>query len=75
MLCMSWYSKPPVFVTPQKWKKHFKLGKEKDEAVALAVKMFPASESMFFGPRGGVLDGPAEASLIAVYGFEMENAS
>jgi crossover junction endodeoxyribonuclease RuvC len=35
---------PTTYVTPQSWKKHFNLSKEKEEARALAIKLYPSVE-------------------------------
>ena len=63
---------PTVMVTPQKWKKHFGLSADKRQAVELACEKFPDVKEKFYGPRGGLRDGLAEAALIALYGYEME---
>ena len=61
--------KPYEIVTPAKWKKYFNLlKKEKSDSVNLAMKYFP--ESDFVTKRGRLLDGRAEAALIALYMFE-----
>lgn len=50
------------------WKKEIMggMGKEKDAAVYKAQQLFPLMK--FRGPKGGLLDGLAEALLIAEYG-------
>lgn len=63
---------PTTLVTPQKWKKHFGLTAHKKDAVELAAYRFPENKERFYGPRGGIKDGLAEAALIALYGYEME---
>lgn len=35
---------PMFYITPVEWKKHYKLTRDKEEARALAVKMFPDAE-------------------------------
>jgi crossover junction endodeoxyribonuclease RuvC len=35
---------PYVYITPTEWKKHYKLTSDKEEARALAIKMFPDAE-------------------------------
>lgn len=55
-------------VTPQKWKAHFRLSKEKGAARGLAAQRFPASASAFARVKD---DGRAEAALIALYGAEV----
>jgi crossover junction endodeoxyribonuclease RuvC len=58
-------SMPLETVTPQKWKAHFRLGKDKDEARQLATRKWP------HGPFSRVKDaGRAEAALIALYAIE-----
>lgn len=59
---------PTSMPTPQQWKKEIGVGAAKDAAVARACDLFPAYSGVFFGPRGGKLDGLAEAALIALYG-------
>lgn len=54
-------------IRPQKWKKYFSLiKKDKKESVSLAMKLFPDIE--YTTKRGRLLDGRAEALLIAEYG-------
>jgi crossover junction endodeoxyribonuclease RuvC len=51
-------------VQPQKWKKQFALIKKgKRDSVTVATKLFPSIE--FITPRGRLMDGKAEACLIA----------
>ena len=61
------------FVAPKVWKKHFGLlKKEKKDSVEKACFVFPKDKDFFTRPKrgGGVkmLDGRAEAALIAGYG-------
>jgi crossover junction endodeoxyribonuclease RuvC len=35
---------PTTYVTPAEWKRHYKLTSDKEEARALAIKMFPKAE-------------------------------
>lgn len=58
------------FVRPAVWKKRFNLSRDKLESVALAQQLFPEVE--YETERGRLLDGRAEALLIAKYGLEME---
>jgi len=70
------------FVAPKVWKKHFGLKKEskeisksfKEKSVKKACELFPNQTNLFTRPkRGGgtmMLDGRAEAALIAYYGRE-----
>lgn len=56
-------------IRPQEWKAATATPKDKRQATTRAVQLFgSASRSLFYGPRGGVLDGRAEAALIAFYG-------
>ena len=60
---------PVTRVTPRTWKKYFGLGPDKKEAVDHAVSLFSDYKELFYGPRGGLKDGVAEAALIAFYGY------
>lgn len=57
-------------VRPGIWKKALNLPKEKEAAVARAESLEPRIE--FRTPRGRLLDGKAEAFLIAFYGMMKE---
>lgn len=57
---------PLHYVTPAKWKKHFRLSSDKEEARAYAIRMWPQSEHF----RRKKDEGRAEAALIARYGAE-----
>lgn len=64
------YCKSYVRVPPQSWKGKLGLdGKQHEGAVAAAAGLwdaqYPAATAMIRGPRGGVLDGPLDALLIA----------
>lgn len=65
---------PLTLIHPVTWKKAimFGMGKEKDAAVYRAQQLFPNLE--FKGPRGGLLDGRAEAMLIAYYGYKYSSS-
>lgn len=52
---------PLHFVTPQRWKKHFRLGADKDEGRAKAISMWPACQH--FSRKKD--HGRAEAALLA----------
>lgn len=65
---------PVTLVTPQVWKKALAVPADKGLAVKRASEIFPAHAGLFRGPRGGALDGPAEAALIAYYGRQQEQA-
>ena len=54
-------------VTPQKWKKHFGLTADKEQARQLATRRFPAHADRF---KRKLDAGRAEACLIALYHFE-----
>ena len=54
-------------VTPQKWKKHFGLAADKEQARQLATRRFPAQADKF---KRKMDAGRAEACLIALYHFE-----
>lgn len=57
-------------IVPTKWKKALRVPADKKEAVLRAEEMFPLQRELFRGPRGGVMDGRAEAALIALYGSQ-----
>ncbi len=50
---------------PHIWKGKMNLSKDKTASVRLAADLWPAWRDKFVGPRGGMLDGMAEAALIA----------
>ena len=58
---------PYTLITPQKWKKHFGLSKEKDHSRLLATRLYPSMADQFARKKD---DGRAEAILIAKYGSE-----
>jgi hypothetical protein len=55
-------------IVPTKWKAALRVPASKKEAVQRADQLFPEHREIFRGARGGVLDGRAEAALIALYG-------
>lgn len=55
-------------VRPQVWKTATRTPKDKKQATTRAAQLFPGAHAQFFGPRGGVMDGRAEAALLAFYG-------
>jgi hypothetical protein len=57
---------PTYLVTPGRWKKHFRLTADKEEARALAIRMWPSSEHF----RRKKDHGRAEAALLAKYATE-----
>ena len=56
---------PIQFVTPAKWKSHFRLSKDKGVARGEAMRRFPLRADLFRRVKD---DGRAEAALIALYG-------
>lgn len=56
---------PISLVTPQEWKRSFRLGPDKNEARLIAARMFPANAQTFARAKD---DGRAEASLLALFG-------
>jgi crossover junction endodeoxyribonuclease RuvC len=58
---------PLHFITPQKWKRHFKLSSDKEQARALALRLFPACADSFKLKKH---HDRAEAALIARFGAE-----
>jgi crossover junction endodeoxyribonuclease RuvC len=60
---------PRHYVTPNVWKKHFKLPPDKEAARALALQRFPATGFHFARKKD---HGRAEAALIALYAHEMD---
>lgn len=71
---------PYMEVRPDIWKKHFSISKKKGGsailksaskkiAVAKAMALFPqVPKETFYGPKGGLRDGKAEALLLAEFG-------
>lgn len=57
---------PLHLVTPGKWKKHFRLSADKEEARALAIRLWPSSPCF----QRKMDHGRAEAALIARYAAE-----
>lgn len=63
---------PMTQVKPAAWKKAMKVPADKRAAVKRASQLLPAASGTFVGPRGGIIDGRAEAALLALYGaFEL----
>lgn len=58
---------PINFVTPNKWKSHFKLGRDKDQSRQKASALWPLFVNQFSRKKD---DGRAEAALIARWGYE-----
>ena len=62
---LEWFKIPYEEIRPAKWKKEFSLDRDKAKSVALAKKLFPTQELVT--KRGRLLDGRAEALLMAEY--------
>ncbi len=58
---------PVHFVSPQRWKKHYRLDADKEKSRREALRLFPAAADRFARKKD---DGRAEAALIARYGVE-----
>ena len=65
---------PVSLVAPVKWKRVMGLSADKADSVKRATETFPSHAMLFRGPRGGALDGPAEAALLAAYGRQVQQA-
>jgi crossover junction endodeoxyribonuclease RuvC len=63
---------PVTLVTPQEWKRHFRLGPDKNEARLIASRMFPANARDFTRVKD---DGRAEAALLALFGSQQASGS
>lgn len=66
-------------ISPQKWKNYFGLpGKQDDrqslQGAAIWCKSYPQYKGLIYGPRGGILDGPLDALLIAEYLRRIESS-
>ncbi len=61
---------PIQYVTPAKWKGHFRLNRDKGVSRGLATQRFPDCADLFKRVKD---DGRAEAALIALYGKEATN--
>jgi crossover junction endodeoxyribonuclease RuvC len=60
---------PYHFVGPGRWKKHFRLSADKEQARALAVRLWPEAAGQFSLKKH---HGRAEAALIARYAAETQ---
>lgn len=58
---------PIEYISPQKWKRDLKLGKNKDESRELASRIFPDNSKDWKLKKH---DGRAEAALIAYHSFK-----
>ena len=61
-----------VLVTPQVWKKHFRLDGDKEKGRALALRTFAKTPEHFSRKKD---QGRAEAALIALYGAIAEGGA
>ena len=59
---------PVTPVPPNTWKKAVGASADKKQCVARACEIFPRYADLFYGPKGGIKDGLAEAALIAFFG-------
>lgn len=62
---------PLDYVAPTSWKKHFRLGSDKEQARALVLNRFPPVAKTFARKKD---HGRAEASLLALYRWETRKA-
>lgn len=60
---------PTALVTPQEWKRSFRLGPDKSEARLVAARLLPMNAKDFTRVRD---DGRAEAALLALFGSHHE---
>jgi dienelactone hydrolase len=66
LMCLTAHAIPFQIVPSQRWKKEYSLkGLEKDAAIPVAQRLFPKAE--FTTPRGRMLDGRADAAILADY--------
>jgi crossover junction endodeoxyribonuclease RuvC len=59
---------PVHLVTPSVWKQHFRLGQDKEQSRALALRLFPACATHFARKKD---HNRAEAALLALYGANL----
>jgi len=59
---------PLTQVKPARWKKDMRVPADKRAACQRASQLIPGAATHFKGPRGGILDGRAEAAILALYG-------
>ncbi|MGB6326848.1 MAG: hypothetical protein WBG11_14035 [Methylocella sp.] len=59
-------------VTPQTWKKHFRLDSDKEKSRALALRTFAKTPECFIRKKD---HGRAEAALLALYGAILERGA
>lgn len=58
---------PYSLASPAKWKRDLRLSSDKEQSRALAMRTWP-SAACLRGPRGQIIEGRAEAALIALWG-------
>jgi hypothetical protein len=61
---------PVKLVPPNIWKMSMQVSADKQQCVDKACELFPEYAGQFYGPKGGLKDGVAEAALIAWYGLD-----
>lgn len=59
---------PITQVKPARWKKDMRVPADKRASVQRASQLIPSAAPTFKGPRGGLMDGRAEAAILALYG-------
>ena len=59
---------PMTPIKPVRWKKDMRVPADKRASVMRASQLIPGAALYFTGPRGGILDGRAEAAMLALYG-------
>jgi hypothetical protein len=52
-------------IDPRVWKRQMGVTKDKKTSLAAALRLFPGYRNLFYGPLGGIIDGAAEATLLA----------
>jgi hypothetical protein len=62
--CLAACAVPTQLVAPSVWKRHFRLGADKEESRALAIRLFPACASQFARKRD---HNKAESALLALF--------
>ena len=71
--CVAGFGAPINFVTPAKWKAHFRLNnKPKDAARELAIRLYPVAAPLLKLKKHV---GRADAILMARYAWDMDNGS
>lgn len=61
---------PIETVPPMTWKRLMRCPKEGEGIARRADELFPSYRPLFRGPRGGVMDGRAEAAILALFGAQ-----